>query len=228
MRIEIWSDVVCPWCYIGKRRFERALAAVAAQRDVTSLDIVYRPYQLDPGAAPDRSEPVADAYAKKFGGPDRAAELIANVTGVAAAEGIEFHLEHALRANTKRAHRLLWFAEQQPDGAALQRRLKERLMRCYFTDGEDIGSIDTLVRAATDVGIDADSAAQFLRSEHGEREVDALLASGVSQGVTAVPTYVINGQWALPGAQDSSVFERVLNKMLDAELAADESPAAHA
>ncbi|HRE03683.1 MAG TPA: DsbA family oxidoreductase, partial [Ilumatobacteraceae bacterium] len=156
MRIEIWSDVVCPWCYIGKRRFERALAAVAEQRDVSSFEIVYRPYQLDPSADPDRTEPAADGYARKFGGAERAAALIANVTATAAEDGLEFRLDRAQRANTKRAHRLLWFAEHQPDGIELQHRLKERLLQAYFTDGDDIGSLDTLVQAATEVGIDAE------------------------------------------------------------------------
>jgi len=216
MRIEIWSDVVCPWCYIGKRRFDTALAAVAATRDVSSIEVVYRPYQLDPTAPAGAGEPVSQAYAKKFGGPAKAAEIMANVTRVAAADGIEFHMDIALRANTLLAHRLLWFADQHvADVHATQRALKERLMQAYFTDGEDIGDPDVLLAAAVDVGLDREAAGAFLFSDAGIGEVMESLASAAANGITAVPTYVIDEQWAVPGAQDPDVFERVFNRLLD-------------
>ena len=111
IRVEVWSDVVCPWCYIGKRRIEQALAALRDDPDFTDdIELVYRPFQLDPNARRGISEPVADAYARKFGGPEQAAAVIARVTAAAADAGIEFHLERAQRANTADAHRLLWWA----------------------------------------------------------------------------------------------------------------------
>ena len=231
MRIEIWSDVVCPWCYIGKRRFETALAAVAASRDVSSIEVVYRPYQLDPTAPIGVSEPVSVAYAKKFGGPERAAELMDNVTRIAADDGIEFRMDNAVRANTLLAHRLLWFADQMgdemaADGHATQRALKERLMQAYFTDGDDVGDADVLVRCAAEIGLDEAAVQAFLQSDDGVGEVMESLAGAAANGITAVPTYVINGQWAVPGAQDPAVFERVLNRLLDnaeADLSAPET-----
>ena len=112
--VEIWSDVVCPWCYIGKRRFaagldetRRTLAESGVEVD---FDISYHPYQLDPTAAPGSAEPVVDAYAKKFGGPERAAAIISNVSTTAAAVGLVFNMDRALRANTLLAHRLIWLA----------------------------------------------------------------------------------------------------------------------
>lgn len=235
MRVEIWSDVVCPWCYIGKRRFETALASVAATRDVSSIEVVYRPYQLDPTAPAGVSEPVSEAYAKKFGGPEAAAKMMANVTKIAAADGIDFHMDIALRANTLLAHRLLWFADQPGDhdhddhdhhDHVIQRALKERLMQAYFTDGHDIGKAEVLIGCAADVGLDRDTVREFLASDRGHSEVVDALASAAANGITAVPTYVINGQWAVPGAQDSAVFERVLNRLLDNDGADLSSPEA--
>ena len=134
--VDVWSDVVCPWCYIGKRRFERAVAELDGEIDV---DVRYRPYQLDPTASPGKSQPVFEAYAKKFGGPQQAQIIIDRVTETAAADGIEFRMDRALRANTLLAHRLLWWAEQ-PGSPVAQADLKERLLQAYFVDGRDVGT----------------------------------------------------------------------------------------
>ncbi|HEY4333853.1 MAG TPA: DsbA family oxidoreductase, partial [Ilumatobacteraceae bacterium] len=171
---------------------------------------------LDPTAAPGRSQPVAEAYAKKFGGPERAAQLMGQVTSVAAGEGIEFHMEKALRANTLLAHRLLWFAEQQDNQIAM----KERLLAAYFSEGLNVGDPDVLADLAAEVGFDRDDVAAFLDSEDGKGDVMEDLATAAANGITAVPTFVFNGQWAVPGAQDVDVFERVLRRLLDAELVA--------
>ena len=223
MQVEIWSDVVCPWCYIGKRRFETALERVSSRRDTSSIEVVYRPYQLDATARQGQSQPVIEAYAKKFGGLERATEMIDRVTSVAAADGIEFRMDRALRANTLLAHRLLWFAETA-HGPDRQIALKQRLLEAYFTDGLDIGSADVLADCAADVGIDRDEAAAFLAGDRGHGEVMEALATAAANGITAVPTFVFNGQWALPGAQDVELFERVIDKMLDNEREADPPP----
>jgi predicted DsbA family dithiol-disulfide isomerase len=215
MQVEIWSDVVCPWCYIGKRRFETALARVAATRDVSSIEIAYRAYQLDPTASPGTVQPVTEAYARKFGGPERAAQIIDNVTSLAATDGITFHMDRALRANTLLAHRLLWYAESHGDQAAL----KERIMRAYFADGDNISDPDVLVRCATDTGFDPDAVRAFLDSDEGRGEVMEQLAKAAAAGITGVPTYVFNGELSIPGAQDPDVFERFLHRLLDREAA---------
>jgi predicted DsbA family dithiol-disulfide isomerase len=216
MRVEIWSDVVCPWCYIGKRRFETALARVGRRRDISSIDIAFRPFQLDPTAQPGRSQPVVEAYAKKFGGAERAEEILRHVTSVAAGDDIEFHMDRALRANTLLAHRLLWFAEQQ--SGPMQIALKERLLAAYFTDGLDIGDVAVLAACAAEVGLDGEEVTAFLAGDGGTGEVMQELTTAAANGITAVPTYVFDGQWAVPGAQDVDLFERVLDRMLDKEL----------
>jgi predicted DsbA family dithiol-disulfide isomerase len=207
VEVEIWSDVICPWCYIGKRRFETAVAEVADEIDV---DIVFRPYQLDPTASPDKARPVIEAYAKKFGGPERAQELIDHVTGVAAQSGLQFRMDRALRANTLLAHRLLWFAQR----AAHQIALEERLFQAYFIDGLDIGDPDVLARCAGEVGMDPTEVLAFLDSDEGVDEVRRDLQSAAAMEITAVPTYVFDGKWMVPGAQEPETFAQVLRSVV--------------
>ena len=181
--VEIWSDVVCPWCYIGKRRFERAVVELDGELDV---DVVYRPFQLDPTASPGSSMPVAEAYARKFGGPDQAKAVIDRVTAMAHEAGIEFRMDRALRANTLLAHRLLWLAE--PPCPIPQATLKERLLRAYFVDGLDIGDPEALADCAADVGFDRNEVIEFLDGDRGTAEVAAMLRQAQAAGFTAVPT----------------------------------------
>lgn len=221
LTVEIWSDVVCPWCYIGKRRFERALAELDADVDVDlHFDVVYRPYQLDPTASPGSSQPVFDAYVKKFGGPERAQAVIDRVTADAAADGLAFRMDRALRANSLLAHRLLWLAEQ-PGSPVDQHALKERLLRAYFIDGIDIGDPEALADCAADVGFDREQVIAFLESDRGRDDVASYLEQAAELGITAVPTFVVNGQWAIPGAQDPETFVNVFRKLHD-RLAADQ------
>ncbi len=217
--VEVWSDVVCPWCYIGKRRFATALDELAADPTFdTPIDIVYRPYQLDPKAPPGTAMPVPDMYARKFGSTEQAAAIIDNVTRVAAAEGLEFHLDTALRANTRDAHRLLWFAEHHgPPGA--QAELKERLLSAYFTRSLHVGDTDVLLAEAVDAGLDEDDVRRFLDADDGRVEVEQHLAFAAEAGITAVPTYVIDRRWSIPGAQDPDVFVQVLRRLAATERA---------
>lgn len=211
--IDVFSDVVCPWCYIGKRRFEAGLAAATAGEDLgVDFDITFKPYQLDPTAAPGVAGPVIDAYAKKFGGLEKAQQILEHVTTTAAGDGLEFHMDKALRANTLLAHRLIWWAAQS-DNDLSQDDMKERLLRAYFVDGTHIGSVDALVTCAVDIGADADEARSFLESDRGVAEVQAELDHARDNGITAVPTYVFDNEWAVPGAQDPETFEKVLRKM---------------
>jgi predicted DsbA family dithiol-disulfide isomerase len=213
--VEIWSDVVCPWCYIGKRRFETAAARLADDPGFDhDLNVVYRPFQLDPTAPPGTTMPAVEAYARKFGGRERAVAIIDHVTGIAAAEGLEFHLERAQRANTRDAHRALWYArESGPPGA--QAALKERLLAAYFTDGSNIADHDLLASEAARAGLDHDDLLRMLDSGEGTAEVTESLSFAAQAGITAVPTYVIDGQWSIPGAQDPDVFVQVLRRLVD-------------
>ena len=207
LTVEIWSDVVCPWCYIGTRRFETAAAQLA---DEVDLQVVFRPYQLDPTASPGKSQPVVEAYAKKFGGPERAAQIIGHVSNVAADEGLTFRMDAALRANTLLAHRLLYLAE----GTGDQYALKERLLQAYFCDGLDIGDPDVLAECAAAVGMQRAAVRAFLDSDDGASEVAAMLQAAAEAEITAVPTFVLDGRWAVPGAQDPETFVNVIRRLL--------------
>ena len=205
--MEIWSDVVCPWCYIGKRRFETAVERLADEVDV---DVVFRPFQLDPTASPGKAGPVLDAYAKKFGGPERAQQIVDHVTAVAAESGIDFRMDKALRANTLLAHRALWLAQRSGHQVAL----KERLLRAYFIDGLDIGDPDVVARCAAEVGLDHDDVRAFLDTDDGLAEVREELRSAAELEITAVPTFVFDGKWMVPGAQDVDAFVEVLRRVV--------------
>lgn len=211
MLVEIWSDVVCPWCYIGKRRFERALAEFEASHSDVSVTVAYRAFQLDPAAPTDRSELVQAVYEKKFGGPDQASAIIDRVTSEAADEGLDFRLDIAKRANTVLAHRLLVLAEVR----GVQLELKERLMEAYFTQGGEIGTVDELVALGGDVGLDEQSIRGWLAGDGGKREVVEHLEFAASAGIHSVPTYVINREIGIPGAQPSDVFVQALEQAIE-------------
>lgn len=215
--VDIYSDVVCPWCYIGKRKFELGLAQVADDLGV-DVEVGYLPHQLDPTAPPGVATPVREAYSKKFGGPERAEQIIAQVSETAAETGLEFNMDKALRANTLLAHRLIWLADQS-DSPVTQPVMKERLLKAYFTDGIHIGDPDALADCAAEVGFDRDEIIEFLESDRGTAEVAADLREGYENGVTAVPTFVFNGNWAVPGAQEPDTFAQVLQRLADRALA---------
>jgi predicted DsbA family dithiol-disulfide isomerase len=215
--VDIYSDVVCPWCYIGKRKFELGLAQVDDDLGV-DVDVRYLPHQLDPTAPPGVATPVLEAYTKKFGGPERAEQIIAQVSESATATGLEFNMDKALRANTLLAHRLIWLAGQ-PDSPVAQPVMKERLLKAYFTDGIHIGDPDALADCAAEVGFDRDEIVEFLESDRGTTEVAADLREGNESGITAVPTFVFNGKWAVPGAQEPETFAQVLQRTADRALA---------
>ncbi len=223
MKIEIWSDVVCPWCYIGKRRFDRALANLHSDSELVAsgaleaIGISYRSYQLDPTAPLNTPTPVRDVYSRKFGGPERAQAIFEQLTAVAAQDDITFSFDSAVRANTVSAHRLLW-KTGATFGYHIQSVLKEALMDAYFTRGENIGDPQVLARCATATWPTSPSVEEivaFLASDEGRAEVNIDLAEAVSHGITGVPTYLIDGQWAIPGAQDTETFERVLRRVLE-------------
>ena len=216
--IDIYSDVVCPWCYIGKRKFEAGLELLAGEDLGVDFDVTYRPFQLDPTAAPGAAQPVIETYAKKFGGPEQAAQILQTVTERAAEAGIEFHMDRALRANTLLAHRLLWLAVQ-PESPVAQADLKERLLKAYFTDGLNIGDPEVLADCAAEIGFDREAVSEFLESDRGAAEVAAELAAGRDEGVTAVPTFVFEGRWAVPGAQEPETYAQVLRKMAASAVA---------
>ena len=188
------------------------MANLRARGVEVDLDISYKPYQLDPTAPIGQSTPVAEAYAKKFGGAEKAQQILAHVTNIASQDGIVFNMDIALRANTLMSHRLLVMA-QRDYGNELQARLKERIMQSYFTDGDDIADHDVLSKCASEVGIPRDVALHFLLSDECLFDVQESLQMAAENGITAVPTFIFNDQWSVPGAQDVEIFERVIQRL---------------
>jgi predicted DsbA family dithiol-disulfide isomerase len=210
--VEVFSDLVCPWCYIGKRRFETALVELRADPGFDlAVDVVYRPFQLDLRAPRGLAEPAIDVYARKFGGAEAARRIIDHVTAAAAAEGLEFHLDRAVRSNTADAHRLLWWTLAH-HGREPQAELKEALLRAYFTEEADVGDRAVLLERAVRCGLPADDVAEVLDGETGLEALAVGMQRCAELGITAVPTYVVDGRWSIPGAQDPAVFVAALRR----------------
>ncbi|MFJ1708695.1 DsbA family oxidoreductase [Kitasatospora sp. NPDC088346] len=206
MKVEIYSDIACPWCYLGKRRFEQALDRFPGKADV---EVVYRPYQLVPDA-PASASPHRAWLAERYG--PQSVAMDARVTELGLAEGVAFDFDTALHVNTFLGHRLLHLAETEY-GAAAQSRLKELLLKAHFSDGVDVGDRAELTELAVAAGLDRDRAAGYLAGEEGTAEVRARLAEARELGISAVPTFVFEGRWAVQGGQEADTFLRVLEQV---------------
>jgi predicted DsbA family dithiol-disulfide isomerase len=207
MRVEIWSDVVCPWCYVGTRRFSAALERFDRGVDV---DVAYRAFELDP-TVPVGGMDLADYLARKFGSPAALDRIHDRLAQVGADAGIEFRWEGKRRVNTFDAHRLAAWAEGV-GGDDARAAVEQRLFRAYFTDNLDVADHRVLARLAAEVGLglDASLAAEALARGAGAEQVRSEEAQATELGISAVPTFVIEGRWAIPGAQDTDTFVRVL------------------
>ena len=204
MDIEFWSDVVCPWCYIGKRRFEKALAQFP-HRD--TVDIHWRSFELDPDAEQQYSNTLEEMLAQKYGVTlEQAAQMNARVAGQAAAEGLEYHLDQAKRGNTFNAHRLVQLAAER----GVQGAVAERLMHAYFTEGQPIGDAETLARLVAEAGLSADEARATLAGDDYADAVRADERRAAMLGIHGVPFLVIDERYAVSGAQPTEVFLKAL------------------
>jgi predicted DsbA family dithiol-disulfide isomerase len=204
LTVEIWSDIVCPWCYIGKRRFEAALAEFPHDVEYT-----WRSFELDPGAPPVREHSAAEHLASKYGMSVEQAEAShAQMTELAAQEGLEYHFDTARGGNSFDAHRLLHLAAAH----GKQDEAKERLMRAYFTEGVAIGDREALVALAADIGLDPDQARTVLDGDEYADAVraDELLAQRI--GIQGVPFFVLNRRYGVSGAQPAAVLVQALEK----------------
>ena len=206
MKVEIYSDVACPWCYVGERRFARALAAFPAAAEV---EVAFRPYQLDPGA-PAVATPLLPHLDRRFGG--NAAAKLAHVNAAGAEDGITFDWERAQAVNTLTAHRVLALAARE-HGAAVQRALLDRIFDAYFTRGADVSDHALLATLAGEVGMSAARVRAYLDAGEGAAELAQELAAARALGVRSVPTFVIDDQYVVEGAQPASVFLQVLEEV---------------
>ena len=207
LNIEIYSDLICPWCYIGKRRMEASLKLLGEE---FLPKIVWRPFQLNPDmrvAGMNRK-----AYrTKKFGSWDRSLAMDVEVTAIGKSLGIEFNYDKVLMTpNTMSGHRLLWWAEQRDQ----QNALAEALFRAYFTEGRDVGRHDVLAEIASEAGLPKAEAGAFLDSVAGTKEVSEEVNKGLELGLEGVPFFVVNGAPAVAGAQDAEAFLQVFQLAL--------------
>ncbi|WP_405115081.1 DsbA family oxidoreductase [Micromonospora sp. NBC_01405] len=210
MEIEIYADVACPWCYIGKRRLEQALESYDGE-----VTVRYRPFQLDPSPVP-TPQPLVSGLAAKFGSRERVEQMFTHVTGVAADAGLRLDFDRAVAANTFDAHRLVWYASRQ----GLAAETVDALYRAHFTDGVDVGSRVALARLAGGVGLDEAEVRAFLDSGEGSSEVTAELAAARELGVTSVPTFVLAGKYAVTGAQEPQTLLAALTEVEQRESSA--------
>lgn len=207
MRIDIWSDVACPWCYIGKSRLEEALAGFEHADEV---EVVYHAYQLDPSAPTTGDERSAESLARKIpGGPAQVKQMLDRVEATAAEAGIIMRLSETLHVNTIDAHRLLRLALDTGHQAAL----KGALLAAHFTDVENTADHDVLIRVAVSVGMDEARVREVLGSTEFMGDVRADIAQAQAMGSTGVPFFVFDGKYGVPGAQPVEAFSDVLTKV---------------
>jgi predicted DsbA family dithiol-disulfide isomerase len=206
MQVEIWSDVVCPWCYLGKRRFERALASFAHRDDV---DVVYRSFELDPSAVPGVTTPTVELLAGKYGmSVAQAHHAQRQMERRAEQDGLSFHLDGLRSGNTRDAHRLLHLAKVR----GRQAELAERLHRAYFADQVSIFDQASLADLAAEVGLDRDEVTQVLASDEFDDQVQADEETARSLGATGVPFFVIDRRYGISGAQSAETIAHVLDR----------------
>ncbi len=206
MKVEIWSDVVCPWCYVGKRQFEAALSQFAHADQVS---VEWRSFELDPDSPRRVGVPMSQILQRKYGMTEEQADQAnRRMTDMAAGLGLEYHLDRVQAGNTFDAHRLIHLAAEDGRGDAM----KERLLAAYFTEGRSVGDPATLSELAAEVGLDADEVEATLHSDRYAAEVRGDEAKASSLGASGVPFFVIDGAYGVSGAQGAEVILRAMER----------------
>lgn len=210
LRIDIWSDIACPWCFVGKRRLESALERLPASRR-EQVKVVWRAFELDPQAPREREriESYAERLSKKYGSPLAQAQArIASMTQTAKADGLDFDFEHIRPGNTFDAHRLLHLAHER----GLQDALKERFLLGYLSEGQAIGDRNVLQRLATEAGLSAVEVQAVLESDRYAEEVRADEQQARELGINGVPFFVFDERLAVSGAQPAELLLKALEQ----------------
>lgn len=209
MQVEIWSDVVCPWCYLGKRRFEQALESFGHRDEV---NVVYRSFELDPSAPPGVTTPTVELLASRYGmSVQRANDIQRQMEQRAAQDGLEFRMAGLRSGNTRDAHRLLQLAKAH----GRQAELAERLHRAYFSEQKSVFDHSSLTELAVGAGLDRDDVLRVLASEEYGDAVDADEATARSLGANGVPFFVIDRRLGISGAQPAEAIAQILDRAWD-------------
>lgn len=211
MKIEVWSDYVCPFCYIGKRRLENALQTTGLD---AHANVSYKAYQLDPSTPVDSNKPMVDSLAQKYGvDMVQAKGMLENVAEQAKTVDLEYNINGMKEVNTFKAHRLAKLAEEE----GLGEQATERLLHGYFVAGEAIGDDAVLLEVAKELGMNQDRVQEVLQSDEFTNDVNTDIAQAGQIGVQGVPFFVINRKYAISGAQPAEAFEEALRKVAEEE-----------
>ena len=212
IKVDIWSDVQCPWCYIGKRRFEAGSALAGVD-----VEVEYHSFELSPDTPVDFDGTPVDYLSERKGLPvAQVHQMLAQVTGIAASVGLDYDFDSGHQTNTVKAHELLHFAKSR----GRQLEMKERLLEAYFVKGEHVGRIPDLAEIAASIGFDRDEVTRVLESGEFTSAVKQDVAQAQAYGIQGVPFFVIDGKYGVSGAQESQAFADVLT-----QVAAERSPA---
>ena len=205
IKVDIWSDVQCPWCYIGKRKFEAGVAEFDGE-----VEVEYHSFELSPDTPLDFDGNTVDYLSQRKGMPvDEVKKMLTHVSGIAADVGLDYHFDDVHQTNTIKAHELLHFAKSK----GRQIDMKERLLKAYFVDGRHVGKIDELADLAAEIGLDRDEAQRALDAGTYTADVKADVAQAQAYGIQGVPFFVIDGKYGVSGAQDSSAFTNMLEQV---------------
>jgi len=216
IKIDVWSDIACPWCYIGKRKLEAGIEAFAAEPDRPAVEVEYHSYELAPDTPVDFEGGAADFLSAHKGMPlDQVNQMLAHVTGVAAEVGLDYDFDALRQTRTIAAHQLLHYAKAH----GRQLEMKERLLRAYFVEGRHVGRLPELADLAADVGLDRDDALRSLEQDEYLADVQADLRQAGEYGITGVPFFVFDGKYGVSGAQAPETFHRVLQRVVDERTA---------
>lgn len=206
MKIEIWSDVMCPFCYIGKNNFEKALEKMPFKDEV---EVEWKSFQLDPTLDSKETKNTMEYFKEKKGFPEaQAQQMIGQVMQMGKGAGIDFNFEKALITNTFSAHKLLHLAKKYNKA----NEMEEALFIAHFIDGKNVGDLETLISLAESLGIDKEEAKQALTSEDFDYEINQDILEARNNGVSGVPFFVLNGKYAVSGAQPVELFENALQQ----------------
>lgn len=206
MKIEIWSDIACPFCYIGKRNFETALAQFA---DKENIEVEWKSFQLDPDAPQVAVESQEDYLVKRKGmAKDQVKGMLKNVTDMAKSAGLDYHMDKTVMVNTQKAHQLIQFAKTKNLGDAME----ERLFKAYFTEGLNVADNDVLTKLGTEAGLDATELQVAFTDDQYLYHMKQDIQEGASLGVRGVPFFVFDRKYGISGAQASAAFKETLDK----------------
>ena len=213
IKVDIWSDVQCPWCYIGKRKFETAVAGFDGE-----VAVEYHSFELAPDTPVDFDGTPKDYLAERKGvSPEQADQMLDRVTGIAESVGLHYDYDHVHQTNTIKAHELLHYAKSK----GRQVDMKERLLKAYFVDGRHVGRIDDLADLAAEIGLDHDEVVTVLTDERYLPDVKADVDQAAAYGINGVPFFVFEDKYGVSGAQDPATFANVLAQVRSEKLAAE-------